>query len=138
MRFGAEICDAVGDGLLDHGIVVMLVRKRSALAFEQVLVDSEPLVEDSEGRFKAPGDLIDLRRVQALSVDAAHWEERSPDRRPWSGTLVVDGGVDVDERIQRAGFLVVLEDAFELNHGGISCRLRRVAFGRIVVSSEFG
>src|SRR5712692_1846927 len=118
VRLPLEVSDPVVNRLLNHRVVVDAMRKGRSVAFQQVLVDPEILVKDPQGGFESPGNLVQLRWVQAFVVHAARGKHHQQIAAFGQKRALVDGSVNIHERVHGAGFLVVLKDAAVLNHGG--------------------
>ena len=111
------------------------------LALGLVLIDPEAFVKNAARRFKTPGNVISLTRIEAFIIDATDVEKHGEVAVPRGERMIVNCGFNADERAERARFLIVLKDATHVNLvrapassgrlAGSYCNLSRAEFRRI-------
>lgn len=130
--FSAQIHCPVLDGLVDDRILIYTGRQGNLILFDRILVDPEALIEDAQGRFKPPGRCVTLVRVQTFVIQTLNGEHHQEVAAFGQERVRVDGGVNINQRIQLARFLVVFQNPGNVNHGGsFRRRSERIGRGRI-------
>src|SRR6266852_666176 len=115
----AQMFDAAFGRLFYQWIGVMLMRNRCVLPFEEVLVNSEALIKESQCGLKPPRDSILFARIETVRVDAEHPEKHHKSPALGEKNILADGRVDIDQGVQRAGVVVVFQNPFERGHRAI-------------------
>src|SRR5258708_11884471 len=90
---------------------------RLAISFEEKLVYAIVLSKQPQCRFEALGEGINRRSMEALVVDALQFENDTGVARLREKHLRSDEAEEIDHGVERAGLLVGLEDALEVQHG---------------------
>ena len=124
LRLVREIGDAVTDGCVDDGFAVECVRNHRAVAFEQILVDAIVFIEEFERGFEPLGQSVDGLLVQTLVIDPLDLEDQTEVPGLGQKRVLVDKSIEIHALVQRAGFYVVPEDAFESKHRASISRKR--------------
>src|SRR5262249_34487620 len=91
-------------------------RNGGASALQKVLVDSEGLAGGSDEALKMPRDLVELRGVPALVVDAGCGEDGHQVAGLGGERAAGHRRVEIDQRVERSGFGVILENPAQVYH----------------------
>src|SRR5579883_3192867 len=110
--FLREIVDAVANRVVCDGLPAKGVGDGVLIAFKKQLVDTIAFVEQAKRGFQAFRKTVDGGSIQAFVIDAPHFEDDAYLAGFREEDLWTDEAEQIDQRIERTGFLVVLEDPF--------------------------
>src|SRR5215813_3332580 len=117
IRFGGEVGDSVADGGIHDGLAAERMGNCLAVPFEQKLIDAIVFVEQAQCGFEALGKGVNRRGIETLVVDTVEFENDASVARFREKDARSDEAEKIDQGIERASLFVVLEDAFEVQHG---------------------
>ena len=106
-----QIRDAVLDGGVYDGIAVELVGDGFVVSFEEVLIDAVVFIEQLQRGFEPLRQTVNRSVVEALVVNAAHFEDDAEVPGLGEKTCRSDEAVEIHLLVERAGLVVVLEDS---------------------------
>ncbi len=84
--------------------------QRLGLLLEEVLINANVRIPETERRLVIPSDGLSLRFVEALVVDSAEHEDDSEIAALREEDMVIDEAEDVDERVHGACVVIVPDD----------------------------
>ena len=113
----AQVGDAVLDGGVYNRVAVEFVRNGFVVALEKILVDAIVVAKEFQSGLEALGQSINRCSVETLIVHAVNFQDDADLPCFREEHLGADEAVEVHQFAERAGFLVVLEDAFKAEHG---------------------
>src|SRR5207237_6148890 len=107
---------SVGNRLVNHWIGVRAGGNRGMRALTEVLIHAVAFIEGADGGFESPTEVIELGGIQALVIDALRREDRQHVTAVGQEGALVKGGLNRDELVKRARFLMVLPDPTDPLH----------------------
>ena len=113
----AEVGDAILDRRVHDGVAVEFVRDGLVISLEEILVEAIVVAKEFQCGLETLGQCIDGCSVEALVIHATHFENETELACFCKEHFGADESVQVHSLVERAGLLVVLEDAFKPEHG---------------------
>jgi hypothetical protein len=89
------------------------------VAFDQVLVKAEALIERAHGSLKPPGDVITFCMIETFRIDAWQAEDYAQVAALGEKRMLVNETEQTNERAQGSGFEVLVGDIANTDHDGL-------------------
>ncbi len=138
LGFCLKILDAVPNRCIYNWVLVGLERDVFPIAFEQILIDTAFLIENSECCGQPSRQAVDGVGVQAFVVHAVDAQNDSDIPTFSEEDFVIHKAEEIDLRAKRGGLAVVLRDLVQLKHGGASAVAQaRISLGRTACESSW-